>query len=196
MHRDLKPDNVLIDADGHVKLSEYVLFASTPTILDMRAYVTQLCTGSRTHCSFGLSRVDVRRFDEARGGLSTLRTPGQARSVVCSLRFAGGTPLRGAGLGVSSRLGTPDYVAPELLQGKGDAPSVDWWALGVCLFEFLTGLPPFNAATPANIYSNILDYGMSCAVSRLDLEGSLTRLWAKVAELSEFSISVNASDTW
>ncbi|PIO14403.1 hypothetical protein AB205_0130670 [Aquarana catesbeiana] len=35
-------------------------------------------------------------------------------------------------------------------------PAVDWWALGVCLFEFLTGIPPFNDETPAQVFQNIL----------------------------------------
>ncbi|XP_044149570.1 serine/threonine-protein kinase greatwall isoform X1 [Bufo gargarizans] len=58
-------------------------------------------------------------------------------------------------------LGTPDYLAPELLLGKShgtlvSGPAVDWWALGVCLFEFLTGIPPFNDETPAQVFQNIL----------------------------------------
>ncbi|XP_021011147.1 serine/threonine-protein kinase greatwall isoform X1 [Mus caroli] len=90
-------------------------------------------------------------------------------------------------------LGTPDYLAPELLLGTAHAPlpylityavvcdalplpggesircyshsplllhqtgpAVDWWALGVCLFEFLTGIPPFNDETPQQVFQNIL----------------------------------------
>lgn len=37
--------------------------------------------------------------------------------------------------------------------------AVDWWALGVCLFEFLTGIPPFNDETPAQVFQNILKRG-------------------------------------
>jgi len=36
---------------------------------------------------------------------------------------------------------------------------VDWWALGVCLFEFLTGVPPFNDETPELVFQNILNRG-------------------------------------
>lgn len=36
---------------------------------------------------------------------------------------------------------------------------VDWWALGVCLFEFLTGVPPFNDETPQLVFQNILSRG-------------------------------------
>uniref|UniRef100_A0A8C4YMJ0 Serine/threonine-protein kinase greatwall n=1 Tax=Gopherus evgoodei TaxID=1825980 RepID=A0A8C4YMJ0_9SAUR len=53
-------------------------------------------------------------------------------------------------------LGTPDYLAPELLLAKPHGPAVDWWALGVCLFEFLTGIPPFNDETPQQVFQNIL----------------------------------------
>ncbi|XP_048367876.1 serine/threonine-protein kinase greatwall [Sphaerodactylus townsendi] len=53
-------------------------------------------------------------------------------------------------------LGTPDYLAPELLLAKAHGPAVDWWALGVCLFEFLTGIPPFNDETPSQVFQNIL----------------------------------------
>ncbi|KAM6422560.1 serine/threonine-protein kinase greatwall isoform 2-T2 [Rhynochetos jubatus] len=53
-------------------------------------------------------------------------------------------------------LGTPDYLAPELLLTKPHGSGVDWWALGVCLFEFLTGIPPFNDETPTQVFQNIL----------------------------------------
>ncbi|XP_024935952.1 serine/threonine-protein kinase greatwall [Cephus cinctus] len=53
-------------------------------------------------------------------------------------------------------LGTPDYLAPELLLRQGHGPAVDWWALGVCLFEFCTGVPPFNDETPQAVFANIL----------------------------------------
>ena len=53
-------------------------------------------------------------------------------------------------------MGTPDYLAPELLLGTGHGPAVDWWSLGATLFELLTGCPPFNAATPEEIFDNVL----------------------------------------
>ncbi|KAG1712145.1 Serine/threonine-protein kinase greatwall [Nymphon striatum] len=54
-------------------------------------------------------------------------------------------------------LGTPDYLAPELLLKKPHGTSVDWWSLGVCLFEFLTGVPPFNDQTADDVFKNILN---------------------------------------
>ncbi|KAL7727313.1 hypothetical protein ACLKA6_008599 [Drosophila palustris] len=53
-------------------------------------------------------------------------------------------------------LGTPDYLAPELLMKQGHGPAVDWWALGVCFYEFMTGIPPFNDETPQKVFDNIL----------------------------------------
>lgn len=53
-------------------------------------------------------------------------------------------------------LGTPDYLAPELLQQCDHTSAVDWWALGVCIFEFMTGIPPFNDESPQAVFNNIL----------------------------------------
>lgn len=52
--------------------------------------------------------------------------------------------------------GTPDYLAPELLLGIEHSFGVDLWALGVLIFELLTGCPPFNDQTPEDIFDNIL----------------------------------------
>ncbi|XP_055590107.1 serine/threonine-protein kinase greatwall [Uranotaenia lowii] len=65
--------------------------------------------------------------------------------------------VRRAPIGSDERiLGTPDYLAPELLLQHGHGPAVDWWALGVCLYEFMTGVPPFNDETPQKVFENIL----------------------------------------
>lgn len=53
--------------------------------------------------------------------------------------------------------GTPDYLSPELLLGDRHDESVDWWALGVCLYEFLVGITPFADSTPQLIFDNILN---------------------------------------
>eukprot|EP00899_Mesostigma_viride_P016090 jgi/Mesvir1/24482/Mv21839-RA.1 len=54
-------------------------------------------------------------------------------------------------------VGTPDYLAPEILLGTGHGPEVDWWSLGAILYEFITGTPPFNAETPQDIFDNIMN---------------------------------------
>ncbi|ODV64131.1 Pkinase-domain-containing protein [Ascoidea rubescens DSM 1968] len=52
--------------------------------------------------------------------------------------------------------GTPEYLAPELLLNKGYTRSVDWWTLGVLLYEMLTGLPPFYDEDVPKMYKKIL----------------------------------------
>ncbi|KAK2947560.1 putative serine/threonine protein kinase [Blattamonas nauphoetae] len=54
--------------------------------------------------------------------------------------------------------GTPDYVAPEIIQGSEYALTftVDWWAVGIMLMELLSGATPFNAETREEVYQNIL----------------------------------------
>lgn len=55
--------------------------------------------------------------------------------------------------------GTPDYLAPEIIQGKAYNKSVDWYALGVLVFEMLAGYPPFytESTHPVHLYEKILN---------------------------------------
>ena len=48
--------------------------------------------------------------------------------------------------------GTPEYLAPEVIQSQGHTTAVDWWALGILMFEFITGYPPFWHSNPMEIY--------------------------------------------
>lgn len=91
VYRDLKPENCLLDADGHLVLTD-----------------------------FGLSKVAA---DDA----------GQCKTF----------------------LGTPEYMAPEVLKGESYDYAVDWWSLGAVCYDLLTGSPPFPGNSSKMILNKI-----------------------------------------
>ncbi|XP_041824923.1 serine/threonine-protein kinase greatwall isoform X2 [Melanotaenia boesemani] len=106
------------------------------------------------HCASGTATPVQQR---PRSSSSAFQTPQPLTTSYTPLRTPksvrrGALPVEGAPI-----LGTPDYLAPELLLGKPHDCMVDWWALGVCLFEFFTGVPPFNDETPQLVFQNILN---------------------------------------
>ncbi|PGH09976.1 AGC/PKA protein kinase [Blastomyces parvus] len=53
--------------------------------------------------------------------------------------------------------GTPEYLAPEVIHNSGHGLAVDWWALGVLIYEFIVGQPPFWDPNPMRIYEQIVE---------------------------------------
>lgn len=53
-------------------------------------------------------------------------------------------------------MGTPDYIAPEIINCiTSSSHSSDWWSLGIIIYEFLVGVPPFNDSSVERIFDNI-----------------------------------------
>jgi p70 ribosomal S6 kinase len=55
----------------------------------------------------------------------------------------------------NSFIGTMEYMAPEIIEGKGHGRSVDWWSTGILLYEMLAGQPPFRAKSRAALQQQI-----------------------------------------
>lgn len=77
--------------------------------------------------------------------------------------------------------GTPDYFAPEIISSSGHTVAVDWWMLGILLFELLSGHPPFESAYPMQIYSKVMKgigkvtFPASCSGAEVLIRGLLQR---------------------
>jgi serine/threonine protein kinase len=51
--------------------------------------------------------------------------------------------------------GTPEYVSPEMLDGSGHDKTLDWWALGIIVYELLSGIPPYYDKDHNVMFQNI-----------------------------------------
>ncbi|CAG9577278.1 zinc finger protein kinase-like [Leishmania major strain Friedlin] len=67
-----------------------------------------------------------------------------------------------------SFVGSPEYVAPETIQGQVQTAAVDWWSFGVMLYEMLAGSTPFHARNNNTVYNNVLHKELALPVLRAD----------------------------
>ncbi|KAK1431489.1 hypothetical protein QVD17_07948 [Tagetes erecta] len=126
VHRDLKPDNLLIAHDGHIKLTDFGL----SKVGLINSTVTDDLSGP------AVSGTSLLGEHESQPSVSESQQERRKNR---------------------SAVGTPDYLAPEILLGTGHGMSADWWSVGVILFELIVGIPPFNAEHPQMIFDNILN---------------------------------------
>ncbi|ERN14383.1 serine/threonine-protein kinase WAG2 [Amborella trichopoda] len=133
VYRDLKPENVLLRENGHIMLSDFDL--------SFKSNVTP-----KLHFRTNSGGTNLEDF-----------TPACCFShPQSSIDWLPQFMAEPEGAHSRSYVGTHEYLAPEIISGEGHGAGVDWWALGVFIYELLYGRTPFKGPTKKATLKNIL----------------------------------------